>query len=168
MGSEMCIRDSTSTMKQELIYLRHTGSYTLTCANILLRLLLGSVDSREACKLDTVHPNPFRHHASSASPWSVSSHHAVGDGSTHSGGQWVLVQAQIRVRTSVFLFSVQSFSSETGGRRSHHCLGFSTESGILLPRNGYISLSPTLQALACASALQWVYYGRISVHRRTI
>ena len=113
----------TSTMKQELIYLRHTGSYTLTCADILLHLLLGSVDSREGMQAGY---RPSKSVSSSRKlSKSMISQQSSCRGWQHS--QWRTVGAcsgsDSGLHFGLSLLSSE-FSSETGGRRSHHCLGF--------------------------------------------
>ena len=156
-------------MKQDLLYLRHTGSYTPLRRHIATSVVVGfsRLKGRHASWLPSIQIRFVITQAEQVHDQSAVIMQGMAALTVADSGCLFRLRFGF-VCASVFLFSVQSFSSETGGRRSHHCLGFSTESGILLPRNGYISLSPTLQALACASALQWVYYGRISVHRRTI
>ena len=155
-------------MKQELIYLRHTDSYHSHLRRHTATSVVGfsRLKGRHASWLPSIIQIRFV----------ITQAQQVHDQSA------VIMQgmAALTVADSGCLFRLRfgfhfglsllssEFSSETGGGRSHHCLGFQHKVAFLLPRNGYISRSPTLQAPACASALQWVYYGRISVQRRTI
>ena len=108
--------------------------------------------------------HPYSRTSSASSIISQQYHHHVGVAELTATGQVVLVQAQIRSFTKDVHFG-QSVTRRSVG--FFIAWGLFAEGGVLLPRNGYISRNPTLQTLACASALQWAYYGRSSVHRRT-
>lgn len=108
--------------KQEDVVQHYLGSSTLTCGDISLHVLLGSVDSTRTCKRDTLQL-PYHCTSSAKSTISQQSHHHVGDGSTHSGGAVVLLQAQIRCFKTMYVHL--RLSSETGSPAdSFHCLGF--------------------------------------------
>ena len=129
-------------MKQELIYLRHTGSYTLTCADILLHLLLGSVDSREGMQAGY---RPSKSVSSSRKlSKSMISQQSSCRGCKHSQRRTVgaCSGSDSGLHFGLSLLSSE-FSSETRGPPFSSLPGVSTESGSLLPRNGYISRSRT-------------------------